>query len=86
MECSGIITVYLRMSKKQAKNGVKTLSLRLPQTVAKAVAKRAKEQNRSLNAQICHELSPGMAVWSQWQGSTGAVTVSDNNSVTLTNG
>lgn len=45
------------MSKKQAKNGVKTLSLRLPQRVAKAVAKRAKDQNRSLNAQIVEELS-----------------------------
>lgn len=51
------------MSKKQAKNGVKTLSLRLPQSVAKAVAKRAKEQNRSLNAQIIHELKPGPSVF-----------------------
>jgi hypothetical protein len=42
---------------KHDKNGVKTLSLRLPQSVAKAVAKRAKSENRSLNAQIVHEIS-----------------------------
>lgn len=43
------------MGKKQ-KKGVKTLSLRLPQTVAVALQKRAKAQNRSLNAQIVHEV------------------------------
>lgn len=43
------------MGKKQ-KKGVKTLSLRLPQTVAVALQKRAKAQNRSLNAQIVNEL------------------------------
>lgn len=53
----GVLLWYIcGMSKKGAKNGVKTLSLRLPQQIAKAVAKRAKEQKRSLNAQICFEL------------------------------
>lgn len=43
------------MGKKQ-KKGVKTLSLRIPQSVAVALQKRAKAQNRSLNAQIVHEV------------------------------
>ena len=68
------------MSKKQAKKEVKTLSLRLPQTVAKAVAKRAKEQNRSLNAQIIHELRPQTVFINSAAAQTyaGTVTISDN--------
>jgi hypothetical protein len=41
---------------KQAKNKVKTLSVRFPQSVAVALQKRAKAQNRSLNGQIVAEI------------------------------
>lgn len=42
--------------KNKRKNGVYNFPLRLKQTTAKAVKKRADDQNRSMNAQIEHEL------------------------------
>lgn len=43
------------MTAKTAKNDVKTMSVRFPKRVAKDLQKRAKEQGRSVNAQIVHE-------------------------------
>lgn len=40
-----------------SKNTEKTMSIRIPQQVAKALRKRAKNENRSINKQIIHEIT-----------------------------